>query len=96
MKAALPAGALSLSSSLAWINRSSKGRFNDRMVLAAVRHHRAVGTDPAILVHAAVVWLALGCEKRPDPLNQYWHLVDQVSAQTRSRYMDVDMENLIT
>lgn len=93
---ALPAGALGLSASLAWVNRASRGRFSDRMIAAVFKHYRAVGTDPAILTTAAVSWLAMGCDKKPDPLNQYWHLVDQVSARVRSTYLRMDPEDLIT
>lgn len=86
---------MSLSTALAWVNRASHGRFNDSLVRSAMRHHRERDTDPAILVHAALVWLALDCSKTVDPVNQYWHIVDQVSAQVRSRYVMMDPERLI-
>jgi hypothetical protein len=96
VRPAYPTGPLALSGQLAWVNRASKGRFNDRMVRSAVRHHRERGTDPAILVCAAVVWLSLSLDRSPDPLNQYWHLVDTVSAQVRSAYFRVDPSELMS
>jgi hypothetical protein len=91
-----PTGPLALSGQLAWVNRSSRGRFNDRMVRAAMRHHRERGTDPAILTTAAVVWLSQSLDRSPDPLNQYWHIVDLVSAQVRSAYFRVDPSELMS
>lgn len=91
----LPDDPMALSYGLAWINRASHGRFNHKMVMSAMAHRAQRGTDPAILIHAALVWLSLGLDRTPDSLNQYWHIVDQVSARVRSTYLQIPVRELL-
>lgn len=53
-----------------------------------MEHQRRTRCEPAILEAAIIQYLIANADKEPDFLNRYWHLVDQVSARTRARYIN--------
>lgn len=79
---------------LAWLGAVSRGSLTEEVATNLVRHRREVDADPAILVTAAVLWLSLGADRQPGSVKQLWNLVDQVSAQLRSRYTGADPDSL--
>ena len=80
---------------LNWLDLISRGRLGRRLIAAAMLHQRRVGTEPGILIAAAVQYLAAGLDRHDDFLNQYWHIVNQVSARERARYLNLEEEDLL-
>ena len=86
---------LQLSEGLNWLRATSKRRLSAEIVNSAMDHYRERGTEPAILLAAAVAFLVAGADKQPGQLNRYWHIADQVSARERARYLNTDEKELI-
>lgn len=86
---------LQLSEGLNWLAVASKKRLSAQVVTAIMDHHRERGTEPGILLAAAVAFLVAGADRQTNPLNRYWHIADQISARERARYLNVDEKELI-
>lgn len=86
---------IQLSTALNWLARATRGRLSERVIASAMAHHRETRCEPAVLVGAAVQFLAMNCDREPDELNRYWHLADQISARERSRYLNTDEKDLL-
>jgi len=84
-----------LSAALNWIDVASKGRLGRDLIAAAMRHRRSVGTEPGILIAAAIQFLICSADREPDKLNRYWTLVNQVSARERARYLNMEESELL-
>jgi len=84
-----------LSAALSWVAVASGGRLTQRVIDAAMRHHRATRCEPAILIAAAVQYLVTGSDREDDHLNRYWHIADQTSARERARYLNTEESELL-
>jgi hypothetical protein len=87
--------AAQLSTGLNWLKVVSGGRLDKQMIQAIMVHQRQRKTEPAILLAAAVQFLAIGADHEPDQLNRYWHIADQISARERARYMNLNESDLM-
>ena len=90
----LPTAPAELSADLAWLALASKGRVTNTLIRSIMEHQRRTRCEPAILVAAVIQYLILGADREPDNINRYWHLADQVSARTRSRYLYIEESEL--
>lgn len=90
----LPGAATELSADLAWLALVTRGRIDRTLTRSIMEHHRRTRCEPAILVAAAIQYLIHNADREPDSLNRYWHLADQVSARTRSRYLYIEEQDL--
>lgn len=90
----LPSAPAELAADLAWLSLVSKGRITKTLVKSIMEHQRRTRCEPAILIAAAIQYLIHSADREPDALNRYWHLVDQVSARTRSRYLYIEEQEL--
>lgn len=91
----LPGPETQLAQALAWLAAAGpRGAISAPMIHAIQEHHRALKTDPSVLVAAAVRYLTTRRGRPDDRLNRYWHIVDDVSAQTRARYQGVEPNTL--
>lgn len=90
-----PTGASQLATALNWVDVASGGRLGNQIVQAAIRHHRSRHTEPGILIAAAIQYLVSDSDRKPDRVNRFWHLVDQVSARERSRYLNMEESELM-
>lgn len=86
---------IQLSTGLAWVAEASRGRLSDQIVESALQHYRVLRTEPGILIAAAVQYLVSGSDREDDPLNRYWHIVNQVSARERARYLNLEEKELL-
>lgn len=91
----IPSAAAQLSTALNWLAVASKGRLSEQIIQSAMSHQRQRGTEPGILIAAAVQFLAVGADREPDAINRYWHIVDQISARERARYLHTDEKDLL-
>ena len=83
-----------LSADLAWLALASKGRVTKALTASIMEHQRRTQCVPAVLIAAVVQYLILKADGEQDNINRYWHLVDQVSARTRARYLYIPESEL--
>lgn len=91
----LPTAAAELSADLAWLSLVTRGRVTRQLIDSIMEHHRKTRCEPAILIAAAIQYLIVGADREPDNINRYWHLADQVSARTRTRYLYIEESELL-
>lgn len=84
-----------LSAALNWIDVASRGRLGKDIIASAMRHRRAVDTEPGILIAAAIQFLICRADEQDDRLNRYWTLANQVSARERARYLNLEESELL-
>lgn len=71
-----------LSDSLAWLSRIDPQRITKQYQDNVKEHRRLVGTDPTILISAAVMWI----QQDDVAVKTYWNFVEDYSERVRSRY----------